>query len=141
MTPAFERSTGRVTVGEVEVSPEANGPLVRNPLAASSVTVAYRSDEITAYRIAPTPDDEYTVGVMAYCDSSRTLSATIVVATGDDMEGLELSRDVRQRMKERHDRLLRDQLGSPPYRYDWGAIESVDDPRGLHPSIVIRYGH
>jgi hypothetical protein len=139
MLPAFDSSTGRVSIGVVEVGPTLKEPLALDPVARATVTVAYRSEGVTAYRVAPGLVDQGGVGAMVYCDSRGTLLATIVVATPDEVECLELSRAVRGAMKERHDRLLRDQLGPPPYRFGWGEIESVDDPRGQHPGIVVRY--
>lgn len=43
------------------------------------------------------------------------------------------------RIKQRNDHLLREFLGPPPYKYDWGCIESDYDLRGGFSSIVIKY--
>jgi len=41
--------------------------------------------------------------------------------------------------KSRHDQMLREEIGSPPYRFSWGQIESVTDPRSGASQIIITY--
>jgi len=48
-------------------------------------------------------------------------------------EELELAR------KKVHDEWLRAELGTPPYRYSWGEIASVFDPKGCVSDIILRY--
>lgn len=38
-----------------------------------------------------------------------------------------------------HDQMLREEIGIPPYRFGWGQIESVIDPRSGASQIIITY--
>jgi hypothetical protein len=42
-------------------------------------------------------------------------------------------------VKRRHDAWLSRRIGSPPYAYAWGRIESTYDPRSASSSIVVSY--
>jgi hypothetical protein len=51
----------------------------------------------------------------------------------DWTEALELER------KRIHDDWLVSALGQPPYRYDWGVVESAYDARGCASDIIVAY--
>ena len=39
-----------------------------------------------------------------------------------------------------HDRWLRQELGQPPYEYDWGSVVSEYDAKGCESEIILVYG-
>lgn len=41
--------------------------------------------------------------------------------------------------KSLHDKMLRDELGAPPYRFNWGQIESVNDMKNGASQIILSY--
>lgn len=43
------------------------------------------------------------------------------------------------KIKDKHDSLLKEYLGEPPYKFDWGEITSNYDPRSASSQIIIRY--
>lgn len=38
-----------------------------------------------------------------------------------------------------NDQMLREEIGAPPYRFSWGQIESVSDPRSGASQIIVTY--
>lgn len=43
--------------------------------------------------------------------------------------------------KRAHDEWLRAELGVPPYRYPWGEVASVFDPKGCVSNILVHYAN
>lgn len=51
------------------------------------------------------------------------------------------SESEEQRKKEEHDKWLLNNIGIPPYNYDWGTVSSNYDPRSGSSMITIRYNN
>jgi hypothetical protein len=51
----------------------------------------------------------------------------------------EWSAELELERKAKHDQWLREELGEPPYRYDWGRVASEFDPKGLASEIIVVY--
>ncbi len=56
---------------------------------------------------------------------------------GDDPKRWTIASEAAR--KSLHDRMLREQIGLPPYRFDWGKIESVSDARNGASEIIVTY--
>ena len=135
----FERADGSITVAGVEISARLGEPRPCVGVSAGRVILEYTSGSITAYGIGPEVEGGLALYAMVYCSHGGTQMASIEVTPVEEIEGLEVSPDARRRIRERHDEILREQLGTPPYVFEWGVVESVDDPRALQPNIVIKY--
>ena len=90
------------------------------------------------YRFFPEP------GIVATADfrDGRILNVSLTFDLPDDsQENWSTPHELAR--KERHDAWLREHLGEPPYRYDWGQVESVIYHQHCGSEITVSYqpGH
>ena len=68
--------------------------------------------------------------------SLQRISAQFV---GPEIRGTEWSKEKEDKIKSFHDRWLKEQLGNPPYQFDWGRVLSILEPHWYSANIVIDY--
>lgn len=90
------------------------------------------------YRIFPEP------GIVATADfrDGRMVMVSLAFSLPDDSpENVSVPHELMR--KEKHDAWLREHLGEPPYRYNWGLVESVFYHQHCGSEITVSYqpGH
>ena len=100
---------------------------------------------------APQPPwDTYTVGrhdldgvpvlvTLAFYDGHLRSVDMYLVDDSETASWADWSEKRERNRKARGDKLLRAVLGSPPYKYPWGSISSVYDPKSGFSNIVVTY--
>jgi hypothetical protein len=126
--------TGRVEFLGGSVNPGTSREAFLTSGLGKDAEVFVENEPYVTYRIRPEPGVTATLSFKGTTlESVGWLFDLPAERERDWTEALEMER------KRLHDDWLLSELGSPPYRYAWGGIESDFDPRGCASDIILNY--
>ncbi len=138
----IDAATGTLYFERVEtrVSPAlTRAAFLDSPLGAQA-RVWVRNEPHCSYRVEVQLGAEPFVVVLQFLGQAlRSVSLAMLRGRWGSTSWDDWSEAVERERQDAHDAWLREQLGSPPYTYAWGEIESSYDPRSGASAIVIRY--
>jgi hypothetical protein len=80
-----------------------------------------------------------TVSAQAYFENERLWMVVLSLRVAAEEGWSNWSEEAERQRKQAHDALLRADLGSPPYTFAWGTVESGNDPKTGDSQIVVKY--
>lgn len=78
--------------------------------------------------------------VITFNNKGKLFMVNLTLAEKSEIRSWEnWSEDEELKLKEEHNNWLENQLGKPPYEYNWGVVDSTYDPRSGTSMITVRY--
>lgn len=128
-----------VVDGSIEFDGGEIGPVRgRTEFLASPLGMTAIEEKIDESRYHYAFDGEFGLRCTAFYLADR-LDRIFMMKALHESRGKEWTEEHEAERKAAHDRLLSENLGEPPYRYDWGTVTSDYDPRGCASEIIIVY--
>ncbi len=136
----INKTSGEINIGEVKIGSKfTKSDFVDFSLYAQVI----REDNniYSRFVLKPQKLDNELFTVTFYFDPNGRLEfISLSVLIHQEMPSWEnWSKEEELRIKKYHDKWLENHLGVPPYKYQWGGISSLFDPRSGTSSITIRY--
>jgi hypothetical protein len=130
--------------GEFVICGEIFGPRLReDEFLTSRLGVASReirrSDYRTYYEVWTPLSSELEIGITLGFSSGGPLQRISAQFVKPGMRGAAWSKAAEDEIKRFHDTWLKDQLGLPPYQFQWGKIMSSIEPHWYSANIIIDY--
>jgi len=129
----------RIDNGETAFERGSIGPWTdRSAFLASTLgtgsDIFVSNEPFMTYRFVPEPG----ITATASFEGDRLTGITVMMrmSTDDDQIWTEKLEIARKRI---HDDWLRAEFGEPPYRFDWGSIESIFDQKSCIGDVIISY--
>ena len=130
----INQADGSVVFASGSIDPAMDkAEFLKSPLGSKSEQW-FVNGSFETYRFLPEP------GIVATTDfrDGRLLNVSILFSMGDDSEdNLSLERELQR--KQKHDEWLRETLGEPPYRYNWGHVTSDFYHQHCESDIMVVY--
>lgn len=130
----FNISTGTVSHREVVLRRgETREDFLATDAGANAMLILENKGWST-YRLSP--DEKVFFIVQFKNDVIEQVRIAIALNANDPNPWTVKSETARKSL---HDQLLQEEIGPPPYRFSWGQIESVTDPRSGASQIIMTY--
>jgi hypothetical protein len=141
-TMRIDPATGTLYFERVEtriVPALTRAAFLDSPLGAQA-RVWVRNEPHCSYRVEVQLGAEPFVVVLQFLGQTlRSVSLAMLRGRWGSSSWDDWSEESEREKQRAHDAWLSAQLGSPPYTYGWGEVESTYDPRSGSSSIVIQY--
>lgn len=128
-------ATGFVTFASGAVGPPMDrATFLVSPIGATTETLSENAGFVQLH-FRPEP------GVHAsalYKDDRIHQLFILMTIPSDETDEWNEARELERKVI--HDKWLRQNLGQPPYEYDWGSVASEYDAKGCESEIIITYG-
>jgi len=136
----INKNTGEIEISEVKVGPKFRK---RNFIESSLYAQVIHEESITysRYVLKPQKIDNEIFAVVLYFKQEEQLEfVSLSILPDQKMPSWEnWSKEEQLQKKRANDKWLEKQLGPPPYKYGWGELSSLYDPRSATSTITIRY--
>jgi hypothetical protein len=130
----FESSSGRIDFGRGTLERcTSRDSFVASALGAGAQILVENDPHVT-YGIRP--EDGIAAAVYFEGAKLRSVSLQFQLPSGREAAWSVESERERKRM---HDAWLQAEMGSPPYEFPWGRLESIYDSKGCSSSIIMSY--
>lgn len=130
----IDQVLGLVSFPGITIGPHlSRQEFLQTPLGATATLGVVNAGWVTL-QIQPEP---HIHASLAFKDDRLVvLDAAMLMPTGE----VAWDRECELRRKALHDTWLKSELGSPPYKYSWGTVDSCFDEKGMSSGIVIVFG-
>jgi len=134
----INRANGTIQFASGTMTPLMSQPELQRSVTNGRLERWFVNGPFETYRFFPEP------GVVATADfrDGHMLNVSLTFELPDDApDNVSMAHELKR--KEKHDAWLREHLGEPPYRYNWGVIESVFYHQHCGSEITVSYqpGH
>lgn len=130
----IDHASGSISFISGSIDPAMDkAAFLKSPLGAKSEQW-FVNGSFETYRFLPEP------GIVATTDfrDGRLLNVSFLFSMDDDSEEtLSVKRELER--KQKHDEWLRETLGDPPYRYNWGHVASDFCHQHCESDIMVVY--
>lgn len=130
----FDTKTGEVSCSGVALRRGETREEFLATDAGANAQLMVENEGWSTYRFSP---DQKTFFVLQFKNEVIEQVRISLALEGDDPNPWTVESEAERKFV--HDKMLRDQLGAPPYRFGWGEIESVNDPRNGASQIILSY--
>jgi len=130
----FDTNTGEVSCNGVVLRRDETREEFLATKAGASAQLMVENEGWSTYRFS---SDQKTFFVLQFKNDVLEQVRIALALENDDPNPCTVESEAER--KSLHDKMLRDQLGAPPYRFGWGEIESVSDPRNGASQIILSY--
>jgi hypothetical protein len=130
----FQRVSGRVDFDQGSIDPRADRTAFLGSELGRAAEVVVDNEPHITYRIRP----ESGIAAVVYFEGSRLRTISWQLELPPELERT-WSVEHELERKRVHDNWLRQEIGKPPYQFQWGRLESNYDPKGCASAIIVSY--
>ena len=125
---------GTVLFDKGDIGPRLDKPsFLKSRIGKASETIVTTGPFVT-FRFHPEPG----ISGAARFENNRLNELSVLFHMPSD-DAREWTEELELARKKVHDEWLHTELGAPPYRFSWGEVASVFDPKGCVSDIIVRY--
>lgn len=127
--------SGIVEFEQGSIGPDVDKPRFRASSVGSGSDTLVSNDPYQTFGFLPEPG----IAASASFKGDRLTSLSLLIQMSTDQQKV-WTEELERRRKGLHDDWLLSELGAPPYRFHWGEVVSLYDPKGCVSDIMIIYG-
>ncbi len=135
----IDAKTGEIALGATTIGPSFTLGSFRRSTLSPRAPPLVGGGAWQSFDIGKHPIGEALFDITLRFDGERLAMISMAIADAGEAGEDAWSEKAARAAKKRHDRWLAQELGSPPYEYEWGRIESTYDPRSVSSGITINY--
>lgn len=130
--------TGALNAGGMSISPQMTPEELSAAVRAYDGHLATKNREWTTYRVR-LMEDYFSIGISLFLKETKLIEITFSVGEAEDDTWENWSEENERERMDLHDCILRESLGSPPYIFPWGIVNSILDPHDRCSVVIVRY--
>jgi hypothetical protein len=135
----IDTTTGELALGATTIGPRLTLGTFRAAKLSKGASRLAGGGSWQSFDVGKHTIGEALFSVTLRFDGEKLSMVSMAMTDANEPDDDAWSEKAAHAAKKRHDHWLAKALGSPPYEYEWGRVESTYDPRSVSSGITVTY--